>query len=137
MQTMTVSTKHRDDWVDLTSSLKDLAHRKNFQNGLITVFVPHTTAGVTINENADKDVVKDLITTLDKLVPWQDGYQHLEGNSAAHMKATLTGSSVTVPVKNGQLQLGTWQGIFFCEYDGPRNRQVRIIFTPGEAREEC
>ena len=90
------------------------------------MFVPHTTAGVTINENADPDVVRDLTTALDRLVPWRGDYRHGEGNSAAHIKASLMGSSVRVLVSAGRLQLGTWQGVFFCEFDGPRQRTVWI-----------
>ena len=96
------------------------------KDGAVTVFVPHTTAGVTINENADPDVVSDMIAALERMVPWEAGYAHGEGNAAAHVKASLMGSSVRVLVEDGALQLGTWQGIYFCEFDGPRQRQVWI-----------
>ena len=96
------------------------------QHGVVTVFVPHTTAGVTINENADPDVTADLDTMLDRLVPWTGAYRHEEGNSAAHLKASLMGSSVRVILEDGRLQLGTWQAIYFCEFDGPRERTVWI-----------
>ena len=96
------------------------------QDGVVTVFVPHTTAGVTINENADPDVVADITTSLDGLVPWSAGYRHSEGNSAAHVKASLMGSSVQVVVSEGRLALGTWQSVYFCEFDGPRHRKVWV-----------
>jgi secondary thiamine-phosphate synthase enzyme len=94
------------------------------KDGLITVFVPHTTAGVTINENADPDVTADMETVLDRMVPWDGGYRHSEGNTAAHVKASLMGSSAQVIVKDGKLRLGTWQSIYFCEFDGPRTRKI-------------
>ena len=95
-------------------------------DGVVTVFIPHTTCGVTINENADPDVVIDMLAALERMVPWEAGYRHGEGNSAAHVKASLMGFSVQVPVADGRLQLGTWQGIYLCEFDGPRVREVRI-----------
>ena len=95
-------------------------------DGIITVFIPHTTAGVTINENADPAVTKDILMELNKRFPFEDGYTHAEGNSAAHIKASLVGSSATIPVERGSLQLGTWQGIYFCEFDGPRTRSVIV-----------
>ena len=95
-------------------------------DGIITVYVPHTTAGVTINENTDPDVVADMSDALDRAVPWEAGYRHMEGNSAAHVKASMMGSSVQVFVEAGQLQLGTWQGIYLCEFDGPRTRTMWI-----------
>ena len=99
-------------------------------NGLCCAFCAHTTAGITINENADPDVVHDLLAELNRLVPWSNpDFRHGEGNSAAHVKATLTGATVTVPVSAGKLQLGVWQGIFFCEFDGPKNRHVKLQFV--------
>ena len=99
------------------------------KDGVVTVFVPHTTAGITINENADPDVQADMAAALDRAVPWSAGYRHSEGNAAAHVKASMMGSSVRVIVQDGRLQLGTWQGIYFCEFDGPRSREVWI--SPG------
>ncbi|NOY83128.1 MAG: YjbQ family protein [Kiritimatiellaeota bacterium] len=102
-------------------------------NGICVVFCLHTTAGLTINENADPDVVHDLLHGLERLAPWRDpAYRHTEGNSAAHLKATLCGSSAAVPVDNGRLRLGTWQGIFFCEFDGPRSRNILVQFIAEE-----
>ena len=95
-------------------------------DGVVTVFIPHTTCGVTINENADPDVVTDMLAALARMVPWEAGYRHGEGNAAAHVKASLMGFSAQVAVADGKLQLGTWQGIFLCEFDGPRVREVKV-----------
>jgi secondary thiamine-phosphate synthase enzyme len=130
MVKLTISTSKRDDWVDITSRLTDTIQSNRWQNGLLTVFVPHTTAAVTINENADPDVTKDLISTLDRLIPWNGAYLHQEGNSAAHLKATLVGASATLLVEEGQMMRGTWQGIYLCEFDGPRKREVWLSFVP-------
>jgi len=101
-------------------------------SGVCVVFCRHTTAGLTINENADPDVVHDLLAEFERLVPWRNpAFRHSEGNSAAHVKATFCGASVTVPVENGKLLLGVWQGIYFCEFDGPRSREVVVQFLPG------
>ena len=124
MNSITVQTKARTEFVDITDQVQAFAHEQNIESGLITVFVPHTTAGVTINENADPDVTADLETVLDDLIPWSNGYAHMEGNTAAHLKASLMGSSAQVLVENSQLCLGTWQSLYFCEFDGPRTRQV-------------
>ena len=123
---ISISTSGRNDLVDITSRVRRIAASENFQSGICTVFVPHTTAGVCINEAADPDVREDIISHLDKAVPWKSSYRHLEGNSAAHIKAVITGSSVTVPVEDGRLLLGTWQGIYFCEFDGPRKRNILV-----------
>ena len=107
--------------------MQSFVDERKLREGTVQVFVPHTTAGVTINEHADPDVVRDMIMMLDRMVPWSDpDYRHGEGNSAAHIKASMMGSSASVMVRDGKLQLGTWQGIFFCEFDGPRNRHVWI-----------
>jgi len=100
--------------------------------GAVVVFSTHTTAGVTINENADPDVIADVMAALDRLVPQRGGYAHREGNSDSHVKTSLVGISVTVPVEDGKLVLGTWQGIYFCEFDGPRRRRVVVQFLPGQ-----
>ena len=127
MKTLPVHTRSRTDFLDITENVQAAVSELNIREGLVTVFVPHTTAGVTSNEHADPDVMSDLASALDRLAPWKAGYAHTEGNAAAHVKASLMGSSVRVPVTRGRLRLGTWQGIFFCEFDGPRDRSVWII----------
>ena len=124
MNTITVQTKARTHFIDITDAVRQFAREKNIDDGLITVFVPHTTAGITINENADPDVTADMDTVLDDLIPWSNAYRHMEGNTAAHVKASLMGSSAQVLVEHGRLCLGTWQSLYFCEFDGPRTRQV-------------
>jgi len=126
MKLLTVRTHRRDEMVDLTRQVEEIVRQSDLAQGLCVVFVPHTTAGVTINEHADPDVGRDIIAALDRLVPWDGPYVHGEGNSAAHVKASLTGSSVMVLIENRTLRLGTWQGIFLCEYDGPRTREVWV-----------
>jgi secondary thiamine-phosphate synthase enzyme len=122
-----IRTSARNELLEITGEVQSAVNASGVSDGVCTVFIPHTTAGVTINENADPDVVRDVIETLNRLVP--DGasyYRHSEGNSDAHMKASMMGSSVTVIVERGRLVLGTWQGIYLCEFDGPRNRQVFV-----------
>ncbi len=126
MHTFTLTTSARTQFINIDRQVQSILDREKYASGAVTVFVPHTTAGITINENADPDVVADLTKILDKLVPWKDGYAHQEGNSAAHAKASMMGSSQTVFVRNGKLQLGTWQSLYFCEFDGPRTRQVWV-----------
>lgn len=126
MNIFTVKTHHRTEFVDITPQVQQALAELDIQTGVVTVFIPHTTAGITINENADPDVVADLSTVFDRMIPWEGGYKHIEGNSAAHAKASLMGSSVRVIVEHGQLQLGTWQSLYFCEFDGPRSRQVWV-----------
>jgi len=121
-----VSTTSRTGSYDLTAKVQQAVRESGVQEGLCVVCVPHTTAGITINEGADPDVMRDVIATLDKLVPFEGNYRHTEGNSAAHIKASLVGSSQTVLIENGRLALGRWQGLFFCEFDGPRRRQVWV-----------
>lgn len=127
MQSLSVRTRKHTQFLDITREIQASISDLGFENGILTVFVPHTTAGVTINENADPDVVIDLSGALEKAVPWQLEYQHSEGNAAAHVKASLMGSSVQLPVKDGRLQLGTWQAVYFCEFDGPRSRNVWLM----------
>ncbi len=117
--------------MDITALLQTFLEDSGLSEGLCTVFVPHTTCGITINENADPDVRSDILMELDKIVPLTDGYRHGEGNSAAHIKAGFMGSSVTIPVLGGTLALGRWQGVYLCEFDGPRTRNVRISFISG------
>ena len=124
--TLELKTSSRSQMLNITDRVRQAVRDSGVTDGTVTVFVPHTTAGVTINENADPDVVRDILYELDKIVPWEDGYRHYEGNSAAHIKASMMGSSVTVILENGKLLLGTWQGIYFCEFDGPRSRNVMI-----------
>jgi len=124
-----VQTNAKVEFQDITGQIEEILIRSNIKSGICHIFVPHTTAGITINEHADSDVVKDITNHLNTLVPQHGKYGHSEGNSPAHIKATLTGNSVAVPIENGKPVLGIWQGIFFCEYDGPRNRSlvVKII----------
>ncbi len=124
--TFSVLTRRKNEMIDVTGSVCDIVRQRRINSGICTVFVPHTTAAVTINENADPDVPRDILVALERIVPQEGNYAHSEGNSPAHVKALLTGSSVTVAVEAGEIQLGTWQGIFLCEFDGPRNRQVRV-----------
>ena len=127
MVSFTIATGRRNDLVDITGPVRRAVAASGIDRGLATVFVPHTTAAVTINENADPSVKYDLLMGLDNLVPaGLPQYRHAEGNSDAHIKASLVGSSVTVIVEKGSLVLGTWQGIFLCEFDGPRTRQVLV-----------
>ncbi len=128
---ITVKTSARTQLVDITSLLRENISASGIKNGYSMVYVPHTTAAVTINESADPDVRLDIETVLDKIVPWEDGYRHMEGNSAAHVKSTLVGASELVAIKDGSLVLGTWQGIFFCEFDGPRTRKVHVHVFSG------
>lgn len=114
-----------EGFIDITGQVRKIVAAGNVQNGLCQIFVPHTTAGVTINENADPDVVTDMLAALGKMVP-DLPYRHSEGNSPAHVKSSLVGCSITVPISEGRLCLGTWQGIYFCEFDGPRTRKVWV-----------
>lgn len=127
MQSFSIETSGRTDFVDITGEVRRMAEKTGVKDGVLTVYIPHTTAGVTINEHADPDVMADMADVLDRLVPWEARYRHGEGNTAAHVKASLMGSSVRVPVSDGHLRMGTWQGIFLCEFDGPRSREVWVI----------
>jgi secondary thiamine-phosphate synthase enzyme len=126
IQTFQVRTSKQTEFIDITRSVQEAVKKTGVEEGICFIFIPHTTAAVTINENADPSVSQDIIMELNKVVPFQDRYQHLEGNSPAHIKASLIGCSQTVFVESGKLALGTWQGIFFCEFDGPRNRKVYV-----------
>lgn len=121
-----VKTGTRNEMVDITSLVQKEVSKSGVSDGVCTVYVPHTTAGITINEGADPDVCHDILTKLNEMVPTHAGYRHTEGNADSHIKASLMGSSVTVIVENGRLVLGTWQKIFFCEFDGPRSRKVYV-----------
>ncbi len=127
MKSFSVRTGKRIEMIDITGSIQDTVKESGIQNGICFVFVPHTTAAVTINENADPDVPRDILMGLNKLIPFGDPqYRHGEGNSDAHLKTSLVGSSEMVMVENGRLVLGTWQSVFFCEFDGPRTRKVLV-----------
>ncbi len=126
-----VITQKRTHFEDITDAIKEIVKEEGVKDGICCVYVPHTTAGVFINENADPDVKWDIEQTLEKLVPWVDDYKHIEGNAAAHIKSILTGNSIFIPIKNGKLLLGTWQGIFFAEFDGPRDRKVIVKIIEG------
>lgn len=126
MKTFTIKTGRRTHFVDITEAVGEAIRELGIEKGVVQVFVPHTTAGITINENADPDVVADMDAALERMVPWEGRYRHGEGNSAAHVKASLMGSSVMVPVENGAVSLGTWQAVYLCEFDGPRSRRVNV-----------
>ena len=126
VQKLRLSTKTRVEFQNITGLVQDVVSSSGIRNGLCHIFVPHTTAAITVNEQADPDVVADIIAQLDALVPQRGKYRHTEGNAAAHIKASLLGSSETLTVENGRLFLGTWQGIFFCEFDGPRSRSALV-----------
>jgi secondary thiamine-phosphate synthase enzyme len=117
--------------VEITAQVQTLLTRSGIREGVCTVYVPHTTAGVTINENADPTVCADILQALERMVPWRNEYQHSEGNSAAHVKASLMGASQSIPVLGGRLRLGTWQGIYLAEFDGPRTRRVWVKVVAG------
>lgn len=127
---LTVSSRLKTDAIDITAMVQQLVTQAGVGDGLCTVYVAHTTAGVFINENADPDVLHDLLATLDHLVPWDRNYRHAEGNAAAHIKASLIGTSQSIPVRANRLELGRWQGIFFADFDGPRERRVRVTVVP-------
>jgi len=126
MQEFAVPTSSRNQFVNITAEVQQALDAEGVAEGVCHVFVPHTTAGVTINENADPDVVHDILGILASLVPARGGYRHSEGNSDAHAKASLMGFTATVPVSDGRLVLGTWQAIYFCEFDGPRRRRCIV-----------
>jgi len=127
MKILHISSTFRDEFIDITDRIQQLVSAADpIENGYCMVFVPHTTAGITINESADPSVRSDILMMLNRLIPWEAGFRHSEGNSAAHVKSTLVGVSLQVAISKSRLVLGTWQGIFFCEFDGPRNRQVHV-----------
>lgn len=126
MQSFTIETGAKEAFLDITARVSECVRTENVTSGICTVHVPHTTAGVTINENADPDVTRDMLWALNQFVPGKAGYHHREGNSSAHVKASLMGLSVTVPIEEGRLVLGTWQGIYLCEFDGSRRRRVLV-----------
>lgn len=131
MTTLTIRTQSRCEMLDITERIAEKVRESGIREGLCRVFIPHTTAAVTINENADPDVPLDILAALDRMVPLSGHYRHTEGNSAAHIKASLFGASQTVFIEDGRLVLGTWQSLFFCEFDGPRTRKVLVGLAAG------
>jgi len=131
METIQVSTRARTELLDVTAEVREAVRRSGASSGLVTLWVPHTTAAVTVNENADPAVMRDILWEVDKVIPFEDGYRHGEGNSAAHIKSSLFGPSLTLLLEDGALQLGTWQGIYFCEFDGPRRRKLWVKVVEG------
>ncbi|WP_448375238.1 secondary thiamine-phosphate synthase enzyme YjbQ [Fervidobacterium sp.] len=131
LRKLSVRTSRRIEFVDITSQVRKLVSESNITEGIVVIYVPHTTCGITINEHADPSVVADITLHLSKLIPENGNYAHTEGNSDAHIKSSLVGSSVTVILNNGNLLLGTWQGIFLCEFDGPRAREVYVKIIGG------
>ena len=123
---VTIGTHSRTEFINIDREIENVIRESGVKQGVCHIFVPHTTAAITINENADPSVVRDILMETEKLVPFDDNYHHLEGNAAAHIKATLIGSSETVFIEGGRLALGTWQSIYFCEFDGPRRRKVWV-----------
>ena len=126
-----LKTSEHTQMIEITAEISRIVAESGVKDGICTVFIPHTTAAVTINENADPDVVRDFIMELNKIVPWEDGYHHAEGNSAAHLKSSMIGFSQQIIIEGGRLVLGTWQGIYFCEFDGPRHRKVYVKIMEG------
>jgi len=126
MNTIEINTAKRTEFIDITSRVEKIVKDSKIKDGLCVVFCPHTTTGLTINENADPAVQKDIIKHLEELVPTDKGYTHSEGNSDSHIKSSLLGSSLNIIIEDGSLALGTWQGIYFCEFDGPRNRNIYV-----------
>jgi len=131
VETFEVRTRSMNEYVDITPEVRRIVEASGVDEGMAFVTCPHTTGAITINENADPDVVRDVLATLGRLVPREGDYRHGEGNSDAHIKSILTGATEAVPVSGGRLVLGTWQGLFFCEYDGPRTRRVHVQVLSG------
>lgn len=126
MEIINIKTHLRTEFINIDKYIASYVNKKKFTNGILSIFIPHTTAGITINENADPDVKIDMDKILTNFIPWENNYNHFEGNSAAHVKASLMGNSANVFVENTQIQLGIWQSVYFCEFDGPRNRSFWI-----------
>lgn len=123
---ISVVSKRKTEFIDISKTAQEIVKKEGIDDGICVLFVPHTTAAITVNENADPDVIRDINYKLNKIVPFDDGYLHKEGNSDAHIKASLVGNSITLMIHDGKIILGTWQGIYFCEFDGPRERKVFI-----------
>ncbi|MFZ3157410.1 MAG: secondary thiamine-phosphate synthase enzyme YjbQ [Smithella sp.] len=131
MKEISLQTRSRFEMIDITAEVQKAVSEDKIESGICLIYTPHTTAAVTINENADPDVSRDILAALDKAVPLNANYRHMEGNSAAHVKASLVGASELVIIEKGRIVLGTWQSIFFCEFDGPRSRKVFISIIAG------
>lgn len=129
--TINIQTSMHSQMIDITEQINQCVFKSGITSGMCVVYCPHTTGGITINENADPDVINDILAKTDEIVPWIDNYRHFEGNSAAHIKAIMTGFSQTIIVENNKLMLGTWQGIYFVEFDGARNRTVYVKIIKG------
>ncbi len=129
---ISVKTHARTQMIDITAQVREAVRESGIQEGLVHVCSMHTTGAVTINENADPAVETDILACINKVIPWDDGFKHMEGNSAAHIKSSLVGVSSQLPITGGRLMLGTWQGIFFCEFDGPRSRKVHLRMMAGK-----
>ncbi len=125
---LNVKTGAQTELVDITSEIQEVVRSSGISDGFCMLYVPHTTAAVTINESADPSVKSDILMVLNQIIPWKADYRHLEGNSPAHIKSTLVGASELLAIENSKLVLGTWQGIFFCEFDGPRSRKIHVRF---------
>ena len=123
-----IKTNNKIEFIDITTKIQNIVKKIDLKSGLVEIYIPHTTAAVTINENADPDVTADIKKEINKIIPLEDNYAHLEGNSAAHIKSSLFGVNQSVIVKDKKLLLGTWQGIYFCEFDGPRSRKIYLKF---------
>ncbi len=130
MVVLNIKTSLKTEFVDITAKVQEALAATGLTEGLCMLYVPHTTAAITINESADPSVKSDILMVLNRMVPWEAEYRHGEGNSPAHIKSTLVGASELIAVEKGRLVLGTWQGVFFCEFDGPRNRRVLVKVVP-------
>ncbi len=130
MHNFTVHSRLHTEFINIDRQVQEIIAASGCKNGVVHIYIPHTTAGITINENADPDVVADIETVLNRMVPWKADYAHCEGNAAAHVKASLMGFNATVLIQEGRLALGTWQSIYFCEFDGPRTRKVWLQIVP-------
>lgn len=129
LKTLSIRSKNRTDFIDITDDIRKVVKETGIKNGVCYIYVPHTTAGITINEGADPSVKRDILAALNRLIPFDGDYQHLEGNSAAHIKSSLIGVSINILIEDSRLVTGTWQSIFFCEFDGPRHRNIYIKIT--------
>lgn len=132
IENLSLTTRQHNQMLDITAEVQRVVSDSAIQQGTAVVYCPHTTAGLTINENSDPAVGADILEALEKVVPWRAAYRHTEGNAAAHVKSSLVGHSLTLLVEGGQLVLGTWQGIYFCEFDGPRTRRVLVQVVPAQ-----
>ena len=131
VEKISLKTSERNEFIDITGKIRDIISKSNVKSGIAVIYTPHTTAGITINENADPSVKKDISDFLKRKIPYHGDYKHMEGNADAHIKSTLAGCSETVIIENNKVILGTWQGIFFCEFDGPRRREVWVKIIEG------